>query len=718
MEDFRIRDDEVVSDLKEQVKRLEARFIGIERQGWHEQVHGATSIDLSGSTIGDNATDKFELTISNTIPRVRKCNFLEFKNRLGHDDGRYAVDALVSGVLLDQEIEEEKTFRYRMIEQGRCWPRGVARKKAEVLAKDASRVVGALRDAQAHDTWIRRIRLQSPTLLRILARVQGESWSSRPRTYYRPFCPLIYCQPMVKKVLAKLEETLASSSHMADATPDASPGGSVTVNQDDYDSVDSSPAAIEVLRCYIDFMDKEIIPDYNRFRNLDYSSNAKIRFSDLCCLFKPGDIIYKPVEGEIPGHRDSRMGQRAWKVFAIDSSHKRYRTTRSDHMNFCSQDGDDDDGNFTVSGFCIDYTGDEFCTITNTFTISPYDAEKPVTALPVFPIRFIPDQKNFMESAMRAGQKVLRSIEMKHATYNAWTVMRTPKGGTLEDMYGSALTHPEHINGEVMVDFAEAFMAGPHWRPEKAVLKPEMTPQKVVNDDLAIRWWSGPDRARMLGEFPELTTRRTGVHSWERNMFVSEDPFLIDVCENHYGGKLTTKEYLRAEDMVLVVCRIFAYVFRERKFAQIDIQRLRPFSRTREALDSLKIPNAVKDLVQGSVWHHLNQRETERQNSEEGLSLDVIQGKGTGLFILLHGVPGVGKTATAEAVAQANGKPLFKITCGDLGLNPDRVESSLKGIFRLASIWDCIILMDEVDTLLSQRSSSYGAITKNALVSS
>lgn len=77
----------------------------------------------------------------------------------------------------------------------------------------------------------------------------------------------------------------------------------------------------------------------------------------------------------------------------------------------------------------------------------------------------------------------------------------------------------------------------------------------------------------------------------------------------------------------------------------------------------------------------------------------------------------MGKTATAEAMAEAHGKPLFHIACGDLGLEPDQVENNLRGIFRLAGLWDCILLLDEVDTFFSQRSKADAAMNKNALVS-
>ncbi|KAH8588536.1 P-loop containing nucleoside triphosphate hydrolase protein, partial [Bisporella sp. PMI_857] len=96
---------------------------------------------------------------------------------------------------------------------------------------------------------------------------------------------------------------------------------------------------------------------------------------------------------------------------------------------------------------------------------------------------------------------------------------------------------------------------------------------------------------------------------------------------------------------------------------------------------------------------------------------DLIQGKGTGLFILLHGVPGIGKTATAEANAQANSKPLFKTTIGDLGMIPERLEILLREKFHLASIWDYILLLDEADTFFAQRSQADMATNKNTLVS-
>jgi hypothetical protein len=75
------------------------------------------------------------------------------------------------------------------------------------------------------------------------------------------------------------------------------------------------------------------------------------------------------------------------------------------------------------------------------------------------------------------------------------------------------------------------------------------------------------------------------------------------------------------------------------------------------------------------------------------------------------------KTATAEAIGQANGKPLFKTTIGDLGMIPERLEISLREKFHLARIWGHILLLDEADTFFAQRSQADMATNKNTLVS-
>ncbi|KAF2258837.1 P-loop containing nucleoside triphosphate hydrolase protein [Lojkania enalia] len=104
-----------------------------------------------------------------------------------------------------------------------------------------------------------------------------------------------------------------------------------------------------------------------------------------------------------------------------------------------------------------------------------------------------------------------------------------------------------------------------------------------------------------------------------------------------------------------------------------------------------------------------------RTNSENGFEFDdVIAGKGRGLIALLHGLPGVGKTFTAEAVAEHLRRPLYSISASEFSAKAGLLEGQLSDIFRIASHWNTILLLDEADVYL-ERHSSYDLI-RNGLV--
>lgn len=90
-------------------------------------------------------------------------------------------------------------------------------------------------------------------------------------------------------------------------------------------------------------------------------------------------------------------------------------------------------------------------------------------------------------------------------------------------------------------------------------------------------------------------------------------------------------------------------------------------------------------------------------------------GKGNGLILLLHGGPGTGKTLTAEGVAEIAEKPLYRVTCGDVGTKAEDVEKYLESVLYLGKIWGCVVLLDEADVFLEQR--SLNDMARNALVS-
>lgn len=137
----------------------------------------------------------------------------------------------------------------------------------------------------------------------------------------------------------------------------------------------------------------------------------------------------------------------------------------------------------------------------------------------------------------------------------------------------------------------------------------------------------------------------------------------------------------------------------------LEVDRIGDVVWNKNAFDHLVADDETKELVQALV--------EERLSSER--STDIISGKGNGLIMLLHGGPGTGKTFTAESVAEMAEKPLYNVTCGDIGTQPEEVEQYLESVLNLGKIWDCVVLLDEADVFLEERSLQ--DLQRNALVS-
>jgi SpoVK/Ycf46/Vps4 family AAA+-type ATPase len=136
----------------------------------------------------------------------------------------------------------------------------------------------------------------------------------------------------------------------------------------------------------------------------------------------------------------------------------------------------------------------------------------------------------------------------------------------------------------------------------------------------------------------------------------------------------------------------------------IKVDGIRDIRWNKKAFDNLVVDEETKELIQALV--------TERLAQERGT--DFIENKGNGLTILLHGGPGTGKTFTAESVAELAEKPLFRVTCGDIGTLPEEVEQYLESALHLGKIWDCVVLLDEADVFLEER--TLNDLQRNALV--
>jgi SpoVK/Ycf46/Vps4 family AAA+-type ATPase len=94
---------------------------------------------------------------------------------------------------------------------------------------------------------------------------------------------------------------------------------------------------------------------------------------------------------------------------------------------------------------------------------------------------------------------------------------------------------------------------------------------------------------------------------------------------------------------------------------------------------------------------------------------DFVKGKGRGLIGLFFGPPGAGKTLTAEAIAETAHMPLYAVSSGALGHEATQIHDRLSVILKLAGHWKAVLLLDEADVFLAQRTIT--DIERNAIVS-
>ena len=189
----------------------------------------------------------------------------------------------------------------------------------------------------------------------------------------------------------------------------------------------------------------------------------------------------------------------------------------------------------------------------------------------------------------------------------------------------------------------------------------------------------------------------------------------IDITKDNAIAR--TKRLLKESVMILPGV-IPAYALRNRRWVLLDVEFIEDMKFEDNSFADLVLPQGHKELVLSLVQNHVFAPEDKRPQHVKEVGkdrTDLVLGKGRGRIILLHGAPGVGKTSTAECVADYTCRPLFPVTCGDIGHDSKEVEDNLTNCFKLAHRWDCVMLLDEADIFMARRAKE--DLKRNGLVS-
>lgn len=135
-------------------------------------------------------------------------------------------------------------------------------------------------------------------------------------------------------------------------------------------------------------------------------------------------------------------------------------------------------------------------------------------------------------------------------------------------------------------------------------------------------------------------------------------------------------------------------------YASVHVANLEKYNFNKDLLDKLIIGDNKKKLLNSLI---------ESKNN----FVDIIQGKSGGMVILCSGLPGTGKTLTAEIYSEIMEKPLYSIQSSQLGVNVEDIEKNLNNVLRRSDKWNAVLLIDEADCYVYKRNNE---ILQNCIV--
>jgi hypothetical protein len=190
-------------------------------------------------------------------------------------------------------------------------------------------------------------------------------------------------------------------------------------------------------------------------------------------------------------------------------------------------------------------------------------------------------------------------------------------------------------------------------------------------------------------------------------------------------------------DFHLLLCSptIRGYSLKLKVWGLFSVNGITPIAFNDTAFPNLMLPPTYKEMILSFVEAHPSSASSPNDDDDDDDNADktttktpppppppkfddLIEGKGLGIILLLVGNPGTGKTLTAEAVADKVRRPLYMLSAGELGQSARDVENRLRDALELAERWDAVLLFDECDVFLQERSGGGGTwdLARNEIV--
>ncbi|KAH8600167.1 ATPase [Bisporella sp. PMI_857] len=314
---------------------------------------------------------------------------------------------------------------------------------------------------------------------------------------------------------------------------------------------------------------------------------------------------------------------------------------------------------------CVDWSGKYFGRRTVNINLDEFHGTKKIESLSTFPLRFHKSKNSITTELIERGRKFESLCGYHYKAYSGFGIAWNHEGREV----------PIHVSGRIIID-TDAFNR------------------------------FSPYSARRVRTFSLKDIAMLSDYKYKHDLTSPNDDMEEVVKKSPPNSNEATWLKLTPYHQMLCTGRVRGYSLKRKRWLDFFVDFVSDITWNTDAFDHLILPEDDKDLILGFAELKVQSRDADD---------DVIQGKGRGVIILLHGPPGVGKTLTAEAVAEDLQVPLHSISSGDFGSNAREVESHLTNILELVARWNAILLLDECDVFLEKRSTH--DLDRNRIVS-
>lgn len=407
--------------------------------------------------------------------------------------------------------------------------------------------------------------------------------------------------------------------------------------------------------------------------------NNQITYDLLWALFKPNEIAYTSTYG------DNEEG----RAFRMDFSTKESSFMRGSWYN--------------IEGKYLEYDGKVFGLGTIHAEVASFQGVRKISSLECYPLQYHKNPDKLREALIERGKKFVQLQGMSYKYHKGMAYTKRKKQ-----------VLKINIDGRVMVDPAIHRRINPNYSVSNVKPKDGEPGEEEAEEDCGCGAESSSDNGGHAQNTPSEDTvqekkryRAVKLSNGQTAIVLVTSKDEVDQDGNPLADQRQDSHHFTEEELLIASPVVLGFAFGEKLWLEFTVSGISDVVFNDQAFDSLVLPDSQKSIVKALVSSHTFHA---HRNID-----DIISGKGRGLVAVLHGPPGTGKTLTAEGIADLLKCPLYMVSAGDLGTDPSKLEKELQNILDIAHSWGAILLLDEADVFLEQR--SIHDIHRNALVS-